>query len=98
MTASANGPFFPDWEFQTLFGITREQMRSAIADFPNLSASNNVHMWATNYSMLMLTTYPIKEKDKLKAYQLDLHEVARVLVKTRKSLGKPTAEFLDLFE
>ena len=29
--AAADGPFFPDWEFYALFGLTREQVRE-IAD------------------------------------------------------------------
>jgi hypothetical protein len=28
LRASAEGPFFPDWEFQTLFGLTREEVLS----------------------------------------------------------------------
>ena len=32
LRAAVNGPFFPDWEFSTLFGLTRDEVR-AVADW-----------------------------------------------------------------
>lgn len=31
---AADGPYFPDWEFQTLFGLERSQVRSVARDWP----------------------------------------------------------------
>ncbi|WP_162584044.1 hypothetical protein [Variovorax sp. PBS-H4] len=36
--AAADGPFFPDWEFSTLFGLSREEVRDLICVFLSLSA------------------------------------------------------------
>jgi len=33
--AAVNGPFFPDWEFQALFGYTRDEVRHILASWPN---------------------------------------------------------------
>ena len=36
--AAANGPFFPDWEFQTLIGVTRSQLKEIGALWPQNEA------------------------------------------------------------
>ena len=36
LLAATEGPYFPDWEFQTLIGRTREEMRSILASWPNV--------------------------------------------------------------
>jgi len=42
LKATANGPFFPDWEFPTLFGLERAEILSIAEDFtPNTSPSEN---------------------------------------------------------
>lgn len=30
LAASVDGPFFPDWEFETLFGLTRDEVREVL--------------------------------------------------------------------
>ena len=32
LQASVNGSFFPDWEFHTLFGLTRDEVREIISN------------------------------------------------------------------
>lgn len=34
-TAAIEGPFFPDWEFATLMGPTRDQLRAVLANWPD---------------------------------------------------------------
>lgn len=34
--AAAEGPFFPDWEFSTLFGLTRDELKTVLSSWPNL--------------------------------------------------------------
>ena len=34
LRAAANGPFFPDWEFHTLFGLERDQVRQVAVAWP----------------------------------------------------------------
>jgi len=34
LTAAVTGPFFPDWEFATLFGLDRDEVRAVLAAWP----------------------------------------------------------------
>jgi len=34
MFAAADGPFFPDWEFETLMGVSREEVRRVAREWP----------------------------------------------------------------
>jgi hypothetical protein len=34
LRAAADGPFFPDWEFSTLFGLKREEVRRIANEWP----------------------------------------------------------------
>ena len=34
LKAAVDGPFFPDWEFPTLFGLWREEVGRVVADWP----------------------------------------------------------------
>lgn len=35
LRASVEGPFFPDWEFGTIFGIEREEVEEVLRFCPN---------------------------------------------------------------
>jgi hypothetical protein len=35
LDAAVNGPFFPDWEFHSLFGFTRDEARRILAAWPD---------------------------------------------------------------
>lgn len=58
MKAALEGPFFPDWEFQTLFGIDRKRLAAILADWPNVDDSDESVMLAINNSMGNLVGYP----------------------------------------
>lgn len=94
LVAIADGPFFPDWEFQTLFGVDRLKMREELAKFPTLSVSNNVQSFSVNNALFFLTTYPIKDKEPLASFGVDLGEVAVLL----KKLHPSAKEHLDYLE
>ena len=58
LRAAADGPFFPDWEFHTLFGLTRSEVRAVADLWPNVDfRSENVHL-AVNNSLNNLWGYP----------------------------------------
>ncbi len=58
LRAAADGPFFPDWEFQTLFGLKHSDV-CAIADaWPDPTASPEVVEIAVNNSLNNLLGYP----------------------------------------
>lgn len=81
--AAADGPFFPDWEFQTLMGFERSELRRVIAQWPRPRdletldlAANNVLNW--------LLSYPHGEWDAWPDFsQGSPRELADLLVKWR---------------
>jgi hypothetical protein len=38
LRAASDGPFFPDWEFHTLFGLEREEVAAVAASWPSSGA------------------------------------------------------------
>ncbi len=58
LRAAVEGPFFPDWEFQTLFGLDRSEVRTVLGAWPNLDESNDSVRLAINNSFANLLGYP----------------------------------------
>src|SRR5262245_8907509 len=58
LQAAATGPFYPDWEFSTLFGVTRETVRQVLADFPTVDDADESVKLSINNSMNLLWFYP----------------------------------------
>ena len=57
LEASVDGPFFPDWEFQTLMGVERAQMRQVLAEWPDVS-DHGIADLAVNNAIGMILGYP----------------------------------------
>lgn len=66
LTASADGPFFPDCEFQTLFGLEREQVRYVARSWPN-AMDTDMQNLAVNNSLANLLGYPHGQDSALRA-------------------------------
>jgi hypothetical protein len=63
LRAAAYGPFFPDWEFWTLFGLTRDEV-AAVADQWPVVLSNHEHAdVAVSNSVNHLLYYPLKHRE-----------------------------------
>ena len=58
LRAAAEGPFFPDWEFHTLFGLDRSVVRAIADSWPVLVGSPEDTSMAVNNSLTMLLGYP----------------------------------------
>lgn len=58
LRAAADGPFFPDWEFHTLFGLERSEIRAIADAWPEFAASREVVTMAVNNSLNSLLGYP----------------------------------------
>jgi len=58
LRAASDGPFFPDWEFHTLFGLERDQVRRIAAAIPDIDDSSKEVALAINNAMAHLTGYP----------------------------------------
>jgi hypothetical protein len=61
LRAAADGPFFPDWEFHTLFGLQRSEVRVIADEWPNPSAPPGKVALALNNSLNNLLGYPHSE-------------------------------------
>jgi hypothetical protein len=59
LRAAVNGPFFPDWEFETLFGLDREEVRRVLLSWPTLNEADETVVPAINNSMNNLLGYPM---------------------------------------
>jgi hypothetical protein len=58
LRAAADGPFFPDWEFHTLFGLERRKVRAIADAWPEPTASSDDVETAVNNSLNNLLGYP----------------------------------------
>lgn len=58
LRAVVDGPFIPDWEFPTLFGIEREAVRALVAEWPTLNEADNTTYLAINNALVNLVGYP----------------------------------------
>jgi hypothetical protein len=58
LRAAADGPFFPDWEFHTLFGLERSEVRAIAHAWPERSAPAEDIALAVNNTLNNLLGYP----------------------------------------
>lgn len=63
LRAAAEGPFFPDWEFQTLFGLTRADVRKVAEGWPLPALSSELVELAVNNSFNWMLSYPHRKHD-----------------------------------
>lgn len=84
LDAAVFGPFFPDWEFETLFGLSREAMRAVAARWPE-----NLHDPTTKDAVLNALTnlhgYPHKLEGDLARFGLATETIKAVLDKLRSA-------------
>lgn len=58
LRAAVHGPFFPEWEFSTLFGLERDEVRTVLESWPNVDDSQESVSLAINNSFANLLGYP----------------------------------------
>jgi hypothetical protein len=58
LRASLEGPFFPEWEFTSLFGISRSDLAQVVAAWPQVDEQAETVRLAINNSMNNLLGYP----------------------------------------
>lgn len=63
LRAAGEGPFFPDWKFQTLFGLERKGLKSILESWPNLDEDDESVVLAINNSLNNLLGYPCNPKE-----------------------------------
>jgi hypothetical protein len=82
LRAAADGPFFPHWEFRTLFGLPRVQVRAIASEWPNLIPPREAIELAVDNSLGNLLGYP---------HNIEAPEWSRWISVDRRVLG-------DLFD
>lgn len=84
--AAAEGPFFPDWEFHTLFGLERAEIEAVAALGPGMDDTEEVVQLAINNSLNNLLGYPHYQPEAFQKWIGEsAEEVERVFEKWRKS-------------
>jgi len=85
LKASAEGPFFPEWEFHLLFGINREDIVQILSQLPDIDEQNEKVVLAVNNSMNNLTGYPHNCQNVWSSYiSVSPADVSRIFNKWRK--------------
>jgi len=68
LKASTEGPFFPDQEFSTPFGLNRNEVRAVIARWPVEDRSDEKAALVINNAMNNLLGYPHDQKEAWSKY------------------------------
>ena len=85
LRASVKGPFFDDGEFDTIFGLSREDVQHVIDNWHNDKSSENVIL-AINNSMNNLLGYPHGKQRYWRDYiSVTSEELSRIFAKWRQN-------------
>jgi hypothetical protein len=83
LRAAVDGPFFPEWEFHALFGLSREEVRSVLSTWPQTSDTEMEDI-AVNNALNNLLGYPHDEAEAWRKFiSVDSAEVGEVLARWR---------------
>src|SRR5437868_4651059 len=65
LRAAVEGPFFPEWEFATLFGLSREDVKRVLVSWPDVNEADESVVLAINNGFNNLLGYPLPEVEDL---------------------------------
>ena len=87
LMAAAHGPFIPDWEFSTLFGVEQQEVAKIAERWPDVDDNDEAVRLSINNSLNNLTGYPIDREDAWNIYiSVGPEELVRILKKFRKGI------------
>ena len=87
LSAAVDGPFFPEWEFHTLMGLTRERVAATAAEWPECTDEESRDVAVSNV-LNNLLGYPHNERAAWNTYiTVSQDEVAGVLARWRGEEG-----------
>ena len=92
LRAAVEGPFFPEWEFETIFGLKRDEVKEILLSWPELDESDESVVRAINNSFNNLLGYPTRNKQEIWAKFISVSgiELARTFDKWK---GRPPRTF-----
>jgi len=83
LRAAVDGPFFPDWEFATLFGFERGEIRNIAERWPEWDDAGE-QSDAVNNTLNHLLGYPINQRERWTDYiSVSPNDVIRVYARWR---------------
>ena len=84
LRAAVEGPFFPDWEFHTLFGLHRQEVARIVAALPDIDDSDENVSLAINNAINNLLGYPHRDATAWRKFiSVPETEVRRIYAKWR---------------
>ncbi|MGY4478916.1 hypothetical protein [Bradyrhizobium sp. USDA 3364] len=87
LQATVEGGFFPDWEFETLIGASRDEVREVYAAWPLQTVEPDVFRGAVFNSMNNLIGYPHGKEEELMVYVPEGRAAMVQLLKRLSALG-----------
>lgn len=99
LVATIDGPYFPDWEFHALFGLTRNEVRLVLQSWPEppsqldgYDSGEDVQRVAVSNALNNLVGYPHGHDDQLRReVGVGRRELALVLARWRGEESDPSA-------
>lgn len=96
LQASVDGPFFPNFEFETIFGLTRDDVQAVLNRWPLDDKRDGVAQLAINNALNNLLGYPHGWEDVWPRYiSVTPAEVGRIFARWR---GEPVEGYFDGLE
>jgi hypothetical protein len=87
LQAAAEGPFFPEWEFQTLMGVDREVVRRVRDEWPDQTVEDQDFTCAVAGSLNNLLGYPHGHESEWSKYISADAEQVRIILKKLVAAG-----------
>lgn len=82
LEAASRGPYFPDWEFETLFGLTRPEVARVAAFWPQNLKLPSTETAVVN-AIVNLLGYPHGWEEQMSTLVADRNEMEKILEKLR---------------
>ncbi len=100
LRAAVDGPFFPDWEFNIIFGLTRDEVKQVLLSWPELNEADESVVRAINNSFNNLLGYPARNKQELwpKFISVSGIELARIFDKWKGRTPRVSYKVRDYFD
>jgi hypothetical protein len=93
LRAAVEGPFFPEWEFEMIMGVNRDEMRRVFEGWPDIADREAVDL-AVGGAFNNLLRYPHNKWEAWRNYSdADKPELARVYAKwwSERGMQRPTS-------
>jgi hypothetical protein len=100
LRAAAEGPFYPDWEFGTIFGLERDDVKRVLMAWPEVNEVDEYVVHAINNSLNNILGYPARNKEEMwpKFISVTPRAVASVLDKWKGRETRTSWKPRDYFE